>query len=106
MLAKSAQTKKPATREVTTKRGKKSLLGSFSSGGLASLRLIGKHLYSSSYESLMVKIVPTFICLCILVSSVAQTCRAAMAKPRVAMGHAAMNFRVAPLVGCAGSGFL
>ena len=64
--------------------------------GSTSLRFIGKNLYSSSYESLMAKIVATFICLCFALIGRTDL-RAAAAKPRVVIAHAAMNFRVAPL---------
>jgi ABC-type nitrate/sulfonate/bicarbonate transport system substrate-binding protein len=44
----------------------------------------------------MAKIVATFICLCFALIGRTDL-RAAAAKPRVVIAHAAMNFRVAPL---------
>jgi ABC-type nitrate/sulfonate/bicarbonate transport system substrate-binding protein len=51
---------------------------------------------SSSQKRLMPRIPATLVCLCISLISWADA-RAAAAKPKVVIAHAAMNFRVAPL---------
>jgi ABC-type nitrate/sulfonate/bicarbonate transport system substrate-binding protein len=49
-----------------------------------------------SYESMTAKILATFICLYLTLIGRTDV-GAAVAKPRVVIAHAAMNFRVAPL---------